>query len=37
MGEDSISPFIENSSKGVFILCLTSNNGSKDFQSKIIN
>ena len=23
MGEDSISPFIENSSKGVFILCLT--------------
>ena len=37
MGEDSILPFIENSSKGVFILCLTSNNGSKDFQSKIIN
>ena len=37
MGEDSISPFIENSSKGVFILCLTSNNGSKDFQSKIID
>ncbi|MDF1543506.1 MAG: orotidine-5'-phosphate decarboxylase [bacterium] len=32
MGYDSIRPFIENRDKGVFILCLTSNSGSKDFQ-----
>jgi orotidine-5'-phosphate decarboxylase len=32
MGYDSIRPFIEYKEKGVFILCLTSNAGSKDFQ-----
>ncbi len=32
LGADSIAPFIEDESKGVFILCLTSNPGSKDFQ-----
>jgi orotidine-5'-phosphate decarboxylase len=32
MGYDSIRPFIEYKEKGVFILCLTSNTGSKDFQ-----
>jgi orotidine-5'-phosphate decarboxylase len=32
MGYDSIRPFIEYKDKGVFILCLTSNTGSKDFQ-----
>lgn len=32
MGEDSIRPFLENESKGVFILALTSNKGSQDFQ-----
>ncbi|MEW6051650.1 MAG: orotidine-5'-phosphate decarboxylase [Candidatus Zixiibacteriota bacterium] len=32
MGYDSIRPFLEHKDKGVFILCLTSNTGSKDFQ-----
>lgn len=32
MGEDSIKPFIENPKNGAFILALTSNKGSKDFQ-----
>lgn len=32
MGYDSIRPFAERKDKGVFILCLTSNSGSKDFQ-----
>jgi len=34
MGEDSIQPFCEYSDKGVFILCLTSNSGSSNFQNK---
>ena len=37
MGEDSILPFIEYRNKGVFILCLTSNKGSNDFQHLKIN
>ena len=37
MGRDSISPFYEFKDKGVFILCLTSNEGSKDFQIKKID
>ena len=37
MGEDSIKPFCEYSDKGVFILCLTSNSGSNNFQNKKIN
>ena len=32
MGRDSVAPFIDDPSKGVFVLCLTSNPGSKDFQ-----
>lgn len=32
MGFDSIEPFFENPDKGVFILALTSNPGSRDFQ-----
>jgi orotidine-5'-phosphate decarboxylase len=32
MGYDSIRPFIEFEDKGVFVLCLTSNPGHKDFQ-----
>lgn len=32
MGYDSLRPFIEYKEKGVFVLCLTSNTGSKDFQ-----
>tara|TARA_Y100001970_G_scaffold47257_1_gene59678 strand:- start:42471 stop:43262 length:792 start_codon:yes stop_codon:yes gene_type:complete len=37
MGEDSIQPFCEYNNKGVFILCLTSNPGSSNFQNKKIN
>jgi orotidine-5'-phosphate decarboxylase len=32
MGYDAVEPFIRNSEHGVFILALTSNPGSKDFQ-----
>ena len=32
LGFDSVKPFLEYSNKGVFILCLTSNESSKDFQ-----
>lgn len=32
LGLDSVAPFIEDESKGVFILCLTSNPSSRDFQ-----
>jgi len=32
MGYDSIRPFLDYSGKGAFILCLTSNPGSRDFQ-----
>jgi len=32
LGFDSIKPFIQDKSKGVFILCLTSNPSSGDFQ-----
>ena len=37
MGNDSIQPFIDYSDKGVFILCLTSNSGSKEYQQLKIN
>jgi len=36
MGFDSILPFSEYENKGVFILALTSNSGSDDFQKKIL-
>jgi len=32
MGLDSVAPFLENSNKMVFLLALTSNSGSNDFQ-----
>lgn len=32
MGHDSVKPFLEDSSKGAFVLCLTSNPGALDFQ-----
>lgn len=32
LGRDSIDPFIQNSEKGVFLLCKTSNKGSGDLQ-----
>ncbi len=33
MGFDSLSPFIDYSDRGVFVLCLTSNPGASDFQT----
>ena len=35
MGHDSLEPFIKYKDKGVFILALTSNPGSEDFQKMI--
>mgnify|MGYP005832733987 CR=1 FL=1 len=32
MGKDSVGPFLKNDDRGVFLLALTSNPGSKDFQ-----
>lgn len=32
MGYDSMRPFVEYEGKGLFVLCLTSNPGHKDFQ-----
>lgn len=32
MGGDSVEPFLQDENKGAFILCLTSNKGSEDFQ-----
>lgn len=37
LGIDGIEPFIEDSEKGVFILCLTSNKSAGDFQYKESN
>ena len=37
MGYDSVEPFLKNPEKGVFLLSLTSNPGSKDFQRLKIN
>lgn len=33
LGHDSVEPFLNYQEKGVFILCLTSNTGFKDFQA----
>jgi orotidine-5'-phosphate decarboxylase len=32
MGRDSVEPFLRHGEKGVFVLALTSNKGSRDFQ-----
>lgn len=32
MGHDSVKPFLDYQEKGVFVLCLTSNTGFRDFQ-----
>lgn len=32
LGWDSVAPFVENEERGVFVLCLTSNQSSRDFQ-----
>jgi orotidine-5'-phosphate decarboxylase len=36
MGYDSMRPFLEYKDRGVFVLCLTSNTGAKDFQQLTI-
>lgn len=36
MGEDSVTPFLEYKDKMVFLLCLTSNTGSRDFEKQKI-
>ncbi len=36
LGKDSIDPFIQNSEKGVFLLCKTSNPGSGDLQDLMV-
>jgi len=37
LGKDSIEPFIQNSEKGVFILCKTSNPGANDLQDVFLS
>ncbi len=37
MGYDSMRPFLEYKDRGVFVLCLTSNSGAKDFQLLDVN
>ena len=36
LGKDSIDPFLQNSEKGVFLLCKTSNAGSGDLQDVMV-
>lgn len=36
LGKDSIEPFIQNTEKGVFLLCKTSNAGSMDLQNLLV-
>ena len=36
LGKDSIEPFIQNSEKGVFLLCKTSNAGAGDLQDLVL-
>ena len=36
LGKDSIEPFIQDSEKGVFLLCKTSNPGSGDLQDLLV-
>lgn len=37
MGYDAVEPFIRQPEKGAFVLCITSNPGSKDFQYLKVN
>ena len=36
MGEDSLEPLLRDSNYGVFMLCRTSNPGSKDIQVRFV-
>jgi uridine monophosphate synthetase len=37
LGKDSIEPFVQNSEKGIFLLCKTSNPGSGDLQDLVLS
>ncbi len=37
MGLDALEPFLEYEDRGVYVLCLTSNPGSADFQQLVVN
>src|SRR3972149_6742852 len=37
LGEDSVAPFLTDASKGVFLLCKTSNPGAADLQELLVN
>jgi orotidine-5'-phosphate decarboxylase len=37
LGYDSLRPFLEYKDRGIFVLCLTSNTGAKDFQQLSVN
>jgi len=37
LGTDSLMPFLQTPGKGTIVLCRTSNSGSGEFQSKIVN
>lgn len=37
MGTDAVSPFLEYSDRGVFVLCHTSNPGAADFQRLLVD
>ena len=37
LGTDSLMPFLQTSGKGTIVLCRTSNSGSGEFQSKMVN
>lgn len=36
LGKDSVEPFIQNSEKGIFLLCKTSNPGAGDLQDLVL-
>ena len=37
LGTDSLMPFLQTPGKGTIVLCRTSNSGSGEFQSKLVN
>ncbi|MDQ2692116.1 MAG: orotidine-5'-phosphate decarboxylase, partial [Chloroflexota bacterium] len=37
LGKDSIEPFIQNSERGIFLLCKTSNPGAGDLQDLVLD
>ncbi|MGQ9632366.1 MAG: orotidine-5'-phosphate decarboxylase [bacterium] len=37
MGRDSLEPFLRYEERGIFIICLTSNEGARDFEQMLCN